>query len=322
LKQALVTGASGFIGSYLCRCLLKQGWLVCGLLRSGTAPDGVDAVACDLANQAFSEDVVRGADVIFHLAGKAHALAETRQDENTYFRINTEATERLLQACRKHGIKTFVYFSSVKAVGDVDGVMDESVEEEADTPYGQSKREAEKLVLDGDFVPNPVVIRPSMVYGNTTKGNLPKMIKAIQAGRFPPLPELNNRRSMVHVDDVVRAAILAAEKPQAAGQTYIVTDGQAYSTRQMYEWICDALQKPIPGWTVPFGVLKALGKVGDTIGAVQGKRFMFDSDALNSLTGSACYSSERIQHELGFKAQQHLKQALPEIIRYLECVDQ
>lgn len=58
--------------------------------------------------------------MVFHLAGKAHALAETKQDENTYFRINTEATERLLQACRKHGIKTFVYFSSVKVVGDID----------------------------------------------------------------------------------------------------------------------------------------------------------------------------------------------------------
>jgi len=320
LKQALVTGASGFIGSHLCRCLQQQGWSVRGLSRSGGAPDGVEAIACDLASQAVPQEAVHGVDVIFHLAGKAHALAETKQDENMYFRINTEATELLLQACCKQGVKTFVYFSSVKAVGDIDGVMDESVVEDADTPYGQSKRAAEKLVLEGKFVPKPVVIRPSMVYGNTDKGNLSKMIRAVQAGRFPPLPEMGNKRSMVHVDDVVRAAILAAEQSQAAGQTYVVTDGQAYSTRQMYEWICEALQKTIPGWYVPLGVLKALAKVGDAIGKVQGKRFMFDSDALQKLSGSAIYSSKKIQHDLGFKAQQHLKTALPEIIRYLERV--
>jgi len=319
MNQALVTGASGFIGSHLCRCLLDQGWLVRGVSRRGIAPDGVETVACDLANETVSEAVVSGVDVIFHLAGKAHALAETKQDTDEYFRINTWATEQLLQACKRQGVETFIYFSSVKAAGEIDAVMDESVSVDADTPYGQSKRAAEKRVLDGGFVSKPVVIRPAMVYGNTEKGNLPKMIRAVRAGRFPPLPELNNRRSMVHVDDIVQAALLAAEKPQSAGRTYIVTDGQAYSTRQIYEWICEALQKPAPGWSVPPGLLNVLARVGDGIGKVRGKRFMFDSDALQKLSGSALYSSEKIQQDLGFKAHWDLKTALPEIIRYLEC---
>ena len=265
-KSVLVTGASGFIGHELCKQLQRSGKHVRVLLRQISEGPWDDVVIGDLA-LGFPSEITFNVDAVFHLAGKAHALAETRQDASEYFRINTEATECLLRACRKQGVKTFVYFSSVKAVADIDGVMDESVELAADTPYGKSKRAAEKLVLEGDFVPNPVVVRPSMVYGNTTKGNLPKMIRAIQVGRFPPLPELNNSRSMVHVNDVVQAAILAAEKPQAAGETYIVTDGQAYSTRQMYEWICDALQRPIPGWTVPLGVLEVLAKVGDAIGA-------------------------------------------------------
>ena len=319
VKTALVTGASGFIGSSLCSYLLRQGWFVRGLSRSGSSPDGVNAVACDLADTPVPEEMIRGVDVVFHLAGKAHALSGNWLDEEEYFPVNVKATRRLLNAAKTAGVKRVIYFSSVKAMSAGDsGPQDESCGSLPMDMYGRSKLMAEHLVLRGGFVPEPVVIRPVMVYGNTEKGNLPKMIRAIQAGRFPPLPEMNNRRSMVHVDDVVIAAILAAEKPQASGQTYIVTDGQAYSTRKMYEWICEALQKQIPGWSVPLVVLKGLGQVGDAIGKMQGKRFMFDSDALAKLAGSAYYSSEKIQRELGFTARQHLKSALPEIMRYLD----
>ncbi len=315
MKSVLVTGATGFIGQSLCKALASKGVDLHVLGRSRPdfdakfhkwdMTDGIDAEA------------LAGIDTVFHLAGKAHALAETSQDSAEYFRINTEATEKLLQACKKQGVKTFVYFSSVKAAGDGVGLMDESVLDESDTPYGQSKRASEKLVLEGGYVSHPTVIRPSMVYGNTGKGNLPKMIQAVRSGRFPPLPEVNNRRSMVHVDDVVRAAILVAEHAASAGQVYIVTDGNAYSTRQMYEWICNALNKPVPNWSLPLFVLKLLASVGDLIGTVRGHRFIFDSDALEKLTGSAHCSSAKIEQQLGFKARRNLREALPDIVQYL-----
>jgi nucleoside-diphosphate-sugar epimerase len=172
-------------------------------------------------------------------------------------------------------------------------------------------------VLHGGYVPHPVVIRPSMVYGNTEKGNLPRMIQAIRRGVFPPLPETHNRRSMVHVDDVVQAAILAAEKPEAAGQIYIVTDGQAYSTRQIYDWIRSVLGKSQLNAAIPMGLLTVLAKLGDCIGGVLGRRFPFDKDALDKLTGSAWYSSAKIQRELGFSPQHTLQSSLPDIVRYL-----
>ena len=290
-----------------------------GVSRSGRAPDGVEAISCDLVSQAVHPEALDGVDVVFHLAGKAHALSASWRDEEAYLPVNVKATRCLLAAAGSAHVDRFVYFSSVKAMGPEDeGLRNESWFGLPMDMYGRSKLMAEQLVLEGDFVAEPVVIRPVMVYGNTGKGNLPKMIRAIERGMFPPLPELENRRSMVHLDDIVRAAILAAEHPRAAGQTYIVTDGQAYSTRQMYEWICDALQRPIPGWSVPLAVLKALARAGDALGAIQGTRFMFDSDALESLTGSACYSAEKIQHELGFQARRNLKDALPDIVQYVQ----
>ena len=314
--KALVTGASGFIGSCLCEQLTRRGVWVTAMLRHPSEGPWDDSLISDLESPP-DPSMLSGIDTVFHLAGKAHALSEIRQDEWEYFKINTDGTQRLLEVCQKAGVKTFVYFSSVKAAGDINGVMDELDLALPDTPYGRSKQAAEKLVLEGDYVPHPVVIRPTMVYGDTEKGNLPKMIRAIQAGRFPPLPETHNQRSMVHVDDVVQAAILAAERIAAAGQTYIVTDGNTYSTRQMYEWICDAVQKPVPAWKLPLFVLKLLASAGDALGAVRGRRFIFDSDALEKLTASAHYSSAKIEQQLGFKARRNLQEALQEIVQYL-----
>jgi nucleoside-diphosphate-sugar epimerase len=151
----------------------------------------------------------------------------------------------------------------VKAVGDCDKQpMDETVSVAAITAYGQSKYAVEQLVLYGGYVPHPVVIRPCMVYGNSNKGNLPRIIKAIRRGVFPTLPELHNRRSMLHVEDLVDATLLAAKTSEAAGQIYIVSDGQHYSTREIYDWIRIALGKSPSSLSVPVGLMQALAKVG------------------------------------------------------------
>jgi UDP-glucose 4-epimerase len=317
-KPLLVTGANGFIGRRLCTALIARGLKVRAFGRRQVEGSWDAFVRTDLT-QGMPTDALNGADIVFHLAGKAHALAETRQDEEAYFRINTEGTRKVLEAAASAGVRRLVMFSSVKAMceGSIE-CLDESASCHPESPYGASKLAAEKLVLEGGYVPEPVVLRLSMVYGNSDKGNLPRMIRAIVKGRFPPLPEVDNRRSMVHVEDVVQAAMLAAEKPEAIGQTYIVTDGTPYSTRQIYEWICEALGKPVPGWSIPMPVLHALARIGDGIGRLCGRRFTFDSDALDKLIGSACYTSARLERELGFMPARHLRESLPEIVRFLE----
>ena len=132
--------------------------------------------------------------------------------------------------------------------------------------------------------------------------------------RFPPLPQMHNRRSMVHLEDVIQAALLAAEKSEAAGQTYILTDGQAYSTCQIYEWISEALERPVPSWGIPLVMLKWAANIGDLAGRIRGRRVVFDTDALQKLIGSAWYGSKKIERELGFLPKRNLRESLPEII--------
>ena len=193
--------------------------------------------------------------------------------------------------------------------------MDELCSAPPDTPYGQSKRAAEKLVLEGGHVPHPVALRPYLVYGPTPKGNLEKMIAAVRRGRFPPLPEVGNKRSMVHVDDVIAAALLAAEHPAAKGQIFIVADNEPFSTRQLFEWICTAAGRQVPRWTMPLWFLRVLGRVGDLIGRLRGRRFVFDSDALAKLTGNAWYTSAKLQRELGWRPRHTLRETMPEVLR-------
>ena len=316
----LVSGASGFIGRNLCQRLRVRGVGIRALMRHECSGPWDEVLVADLADN-LPDKVLQGVDTVFHLAGKAHALSETRQDEAQYHAINTAGTQRLLEACQVEGVQRFVMFSSVKAMGEGGmACLDESADIPPETPYGRSKLDAERLVLKGGYVPHPVVLRLSMVYGPIEKGNLPRMIHAIAKGRFPPLPELGNQRSMVHVDDVVRAAMLVAERPESAGGTYILTDGRAYSTRQMYEWICEALGKSIPSWYVPTFALRLLALMGDGIGALRGKRFVIDSDAMEKLVGSACYSSNLIQKDLDFKPERNLQESLGEIVVALGLV--
>jgi len=186
----LVTGATGFIGRRLCAVLKQHGSHVRALGRGER--DGLwnRFIRADLA-QGVPADALHDVDTVFHLAGKAHALSETSQDEAEYFRINTEGTRRLLEVAGEAGVRRFVFFSSVKAMGEGgDACLDESAACCPETPYGKSKLAAEHLVLNGGYVPEPVVLRLSMVYGPTRKGNLPRMIEAVARGRFLPLPEI------------------------------------------------------------------------------------------------------------------------------------
>jgi len=234
---------------------------------------------------------------------------------------NTEGTRRALEGARAAKVGRFVFSSSIKAMSreeldtpeDANGQprpWNETDAIEPDTPYGKSKLAAEKLVLHGGYIPEPVVLRLCMVYGVGTKGNLQKMLWAVNGGKFPPLPEVRNRRSMVGIRDAVQAALLAVNKSEAIGQVFIVSDGHAYSTRQVYELMCLALNRSIPRWTLPISAMRALGLLGDIIGTLRRRRFVFDSVSLAKLIGSAWFSAQKIERTLGFKANSHLRAAL------------
>jgi nucleoside-diphosphate-sugar epimerase len=116
---------------------------------------------------------------------------------------------------------------------------------------------------------------------------------------------------MVHVEDVVAAAILAASHPAAVDGTFIVSDGRGYSTREILNQMRRALGRQPTRMSVPLGIYRALGVVGDQVGRIRGRRFVFDSNTLRSLLDSAWFSSAKIEQALGFRPMWDLERALP-----------
>jgi nucleoside-diphosphate-sugar epimerase len=269
----------------------------------------------DLGRGPLPLETLAGVDCVFHLAGKAHALAQGPGADEEYRLANYQSTLDLLAASRAQGVRGFVYFSSVKASGEGDSPdRTPGSEPAALSPYGRSKRAAEDAVLASGAVPHPVVMRPSLVYGPNPKGYLELLIRAVRAGWFPPLPDLGNARSMVHRDDLVEAALRCARDPHARGQTYVVTDGTPYSTRQVYEFILASLGRRVPGWTLPPGLLRLAALGGDALGRMRGRRFVFDSEVLEKLIGSAVYDGSQICRELGFAPHRGLGESMAEIV--------
>ncbi|WP_295431767.1 NAD-dependent epimerase/dehydratase family protein [uncultured Thiodictyon sp.] len=307
--MVLVTGASGFIGPGLCRRLQADGWRVRAVMRRRTAGPWDEAVHLDLGREALPPHLLADIDCIFHLAGKAHALAAGPGAEEEYRLANCRSTLDLLAAARSEGVRGFVYFSSVKAMGG--GAADAPAPE---GPYGRSKLAAERAVLTSGAAPHPVVLRPSLVYGPHPKGYLELLIRAVRAGWFPPLPELGNGRSMIHRDDLAQAAILCAALPRARGRTYVVTDDTPYSTRRIYECILEALGRRTPRWNLPIGLLRLAALGGDGIGRLRGRRLPFDSEVLEKLIGAACYDGTPIRQELGFQSRRTLPDSMAEMV--------
>ncbi|UCH83825.1 MAG: NAD-dependent epimerase/dehydratase family protein [Candidatus Latescibacterota bacterium] len=321
-KTFLVTGATGFVGGRFCTAL-KQFGRVRALVRSGQRGAWDESVTADLTAERSGElfqDAMGDVEAVFHLAGKTDDMRTSRGDERVFYRVNLDGTARLIEAAAAAGVGKFIYLSSIKAMGFGGGKrLDEDSPTQPTTPYGRSKRAAEEIVLGGGDIAHVCVLRASPVYGPGSKGNLTRMIRAVAKGVFPPVPDTGNVRSMVHVEDVVQALMLSAEKEDANGRVFIVTDGHSYSTRQIYEWICEALGRRVPAWRVPAGGLRFLARVGDGIGSFTGRNFVFNSATYDRLLGSAHYDSARIRDTLGYSPRWNLRTALPDMVRHVRC---
>lgn len=303
----LVTGANGFIGRRLlhtgCRALVRR--------ISGAQGE----VIGDVLDLESLRGACVGIDTVFHCAGYAHAHVSS--DSDAHWRINFEGTRNLVESSGQAGVRRFVFLSSVKAMAEPGGAcVDESWPGEPATPYGKAKRAAEGAVLDAGakYGMHVVNLRLAMVYGHGGRGNLERLARALNAGWFPLLPETGNRRSLVHVDDVVAAMKLVANRPEANGQTYIVADPSPYSGRALCEAILAVQPAATFTWSAPAWILRLGGKVGDVVGALLRRPMPLDSNVVSRLLDSECYSPARIEQELGWQAQVGLKQGLQEML--------
>lgn len=291
----LVTGATGFIGGRLRqphhRVLVRQ-------------PMGLpNEVVGDLLQPETLSQACAGVTTVIHCAGLSDA-DETSHDR--LWAVNVTGTRNLLRAAAAQGVRRFVLLSSVKAAGEPGTVCaDERWDAPPTTPYGHSKREAERLAwrIGGQSGMEVVVLRPAPVYGRGGKGLLATLVRLAARGILPPLPVVEtNRRSFVHIADLVAAIHLAAAHPEAAGKTMIVAHPEPCSTALLLTTIDQALGRSRARWRLPAGTACWLTKIPGRLGRLASR-----------LVSSACYTPATLM-ALGWQPQVDLLTGLEEMV--------
>ena len=294
--RVLVSGATGFIGSKLVSYLRKNNYQSRLISRNS---ESEDTIKCNLQTDTLPQSAMLDVETVFHLAGFTHDSRDSYKIKNHYYNLNVLATVKLASLAAKSNVKKFVFLSSVKAGGNsnVDKCLNEDDQSFPEGIYGETKREAELKLLEisRDTNMQVIIIRPALVYGPNMKGNLKLMLNGIKKGWFPPLPEIGNRRSMIHVDDLVRAIIFTTEHNHSGGEIFIATDGVSYSSRDIYNSMCKASGKLIPKWSIPKIIFDLCSLISPSI-----------KSKLDKLLGNAHYSAAKLE-TLGFKAKKRLE---------------
>jgi nucleoside-diphosphate-sugar epimerase len=269
--RVLVTGATGFVGHALVqRLVTDEGASVVAATRRPRADLPPDVVTCSVGD--ISADTrwgaaLEGVDVVIHAAARVHVMRENASDPLAEFRaVNVAGTLALARQAAAAGVRRFVLVSSVKVNGEETApgrpFTERDVPAPAD-PYGVSKLEAEQVLAEvaADTGLEGVIVRPALVYGPGVGANFRSMMRILQKGLPLPLGGIHNRRSLVALDNLTHFLVRTASHPAAAGQTFLVSDGDDLSTPELLRRTAKALGVPARLVSVPPALLEMTARV-------------------------------------------------------------
>jgi len=305
---ALVTGASGFVGSAVARRLREAGFAVRALVRS-TSPTthlgelGLDFVSGDLRDPASLREALAGVRYLFHVAADYRMWARNPQD---MIDTNVAGTRALMQEAMRAGVERVVYTSSVATLAArTDGVSaDETMpleEQRAIGTYKRSKVAAERVVeeLIGQGLP-AVIVNPSTPIGPRDVKPTPtgRIIVEAASGRMPAF--VDTGLNMVHVDDVAEGHLAAFERGRV-GERYVL-GGQNASLAEILRTVAEAVGRRPPAIRIPRQALMPFAHVSEAIARRTGREPMLTLDGLRMAKNKMFFSSAKAERELNYRA--------------------
>lgn len=302
--KILVTGGTGFIGSYLTECLKKRGNTVicvakdklhCVYLQSL----GVEVTLGDLNNGLGWDSILDGVEMIYHLAGVTRA-----RKSQEYYEGNYIATKRFLDVCKSNGtnLKRFVHVSSLAAVGpSLDGQpVNENTQYHPVSHYGKSKMLGELEVLRASCHLPITIIRPSAVYGPRER-DMYEYFRIIRRGLHPLIGFQKKLLNLIHLEDVVDGILLAADSQRAIGKTFFLGSEEQYSTEEIGNTIAAILKKHPLKIHVPHPFVLTLGVLEEIVGKIIRKPIFFNiQKAKESIQSAWTCSIEKAKNAFGF----------------------
>lgn len=260
----LLTGASGFVGKAVLKTAYQRDLKIRSVYRSldlaKEQPNSVVVSGLDCV--ADWSQALNGVDVVIHAAARAHIMREEDLDPLTeYRRVNVKGTLNLARQAAVAGVHRFVFISSIKVNGETTPPGCSITTDDPPSPedaYGLSKAEAEVQLrqVAQETGMEMTIIRPPLIYGPGVKGNLASLIGWVRRGVPLPLGGVtHNRRSFVGIDNLVDLILVCADHPNAANQTFLVSDGEDLSTAELLRKIGTALGRPARMLWVPAGLI-------------------------------------------------------------------
>lgn len=293
MKNILVSGLNGFVGTNFITYLHQFNYRISGLSRKNNDNNSV------LSNNFKWDELYRlkefDFNTIIHLAGKAHDLKKTNNDE-AYFIVNTGLTKSLFDVFLQSDSETFIYFSSVKAVADrVDSILIEDVIPNPQTAYGKSKLKAEEYLLAQKLPAGKrlIILRPCMIHGPGNKGNLNLLYQFVRRGIPYPLAAFDNKRSFLSIDNLCFVLKRLIEDTSIPSGIYHLADDETLSTNELIRLMAVSQNKKAKIWSIPVQLIKMIARSGDFM------HLPLNSERLEKLTESYVVSNQKIKLALG-----------------------
>ena len=250
--SCLITGATGFVGGHLVEACAARGWNVRALVRSSSETEllerhNVALIRGDMTDRPALGEALQGVEVVFHCAAKVGDWGPVEE----YRAVNVAALRGLLDACRAQPLRRFVHFSSlgVYAARHHHGTDEnEALPAHHIDGYTQTKVESEQLVMSyyRDHQLPVVVLRPGFIYGPRDRTVMPKIVENLRQRKVRYIGGGKRAMNCIYVGNLIEAALLAVEKPEAVGQIFNLTDGEFVSKRHYIDTIVKGLGLPHP----------------------------------------------------------------------------
>jgi nucleoside-diphosphate-sugar epimerase len=273
-----ITGASGFVGQNLQEYLKNSHNLRPMSVRY--KPD-----------QKFEIN----ADVIIHLAGKAHDLKKVSNPKD-YYEANYELTKQLFDGFITSEAKVFIFMSTVKAVADrIDGIITEDEIPNPKTHYGIAKQQAEKYISSKEIPEGKrvYILRPCMIHGLGNKGNLNLLYQLVNKGLPWPLGVFENQRSFLSIENLCFVIKELLENENIFSGVYQVADDTPLSTNELIQLLGTSLDKKSSIWSIPVSCIRGVAKLGDIL------HLSLNSERLQKLTENYVVSNQKIVEAIG-----------------------
>jgi nucleoside-diphosphate-sugar epimerase len=284
--NCLLTGSNGFLGRVL-ESLSSNNTVIHTLSKSSGEYNVNLETQIPIFNQQF--------DIVIHAAGKAHSFPKSIKDRDAFFSVNVQGTKNLLKGLENYKLpKSFVFISSVAVYGLSEGyLINEQSELNAIDPYGKSKVQAERLVLQWCTENNVTcsILRLPLVVGLNPPGNLGAMIKGIQKGYYFNIAGGSAKKSMVLASDVAKYLLIASE----IGGIFNLTDGYNPSFFELSENISRQLGKNRPK-NLPLWLAKVSARIGDLFGA----KAPLNSDKLCKINSDLTFDDTKAREAFGW----------------------